>query len=228
MCIIAIKPQGKKMFNDKQLETMFINNPDGSGYMYYDKDKKTVVFKKGFMTLDALKKSLAEKDLTNTNVILHFRIGTSGYKDTLNCHPYPVYQKNKTEGTTDLAVAHNGILHEYTPQRNSDINDTQVFIQTVLSKLKRDFIYDKDKTNLIEELIGYNKLAFLDKNNKIKLIGYFIEDGGYIYSNDSYKPKPKPKYTYTPKTYNECVKIWGQEFYNDDDIWEYLEAREMK
>lgn len=204
MCIIAIKPQGKEMFLDTQLETMFTNNPDGAGYMFWHNGK--VYIKKGFMTLDALKKSLNKYYLTDTNVILHFRIGTSGNFDELNCHPYPVYQKNATVCTTDLGMAHNGILHDFTPNRHSPINDTQVFIQTVLRELDKGFQNDEDKLFLINVMIGSNKFAFLDSNNKITLVGDFIEDDGYIYSNSSYLPR-KPKKTVLKPKY-QMADFW--------------------
>jgi len=186
MCIIAIKPAGKKMMDDTTITTMFINNPDGAGYMFYDKGTKKVVIKKGFMTCHALLSSLHSRDFTDTNVILHFRIGTSGLNDGLNCHPYPIYNKNALKVHTDLAMAHNGILHNFIPPKTSPINDTQYFIGEVLSDLKPNFLSDPDKVMLIKKLIGTNKLAFLDSSNNVTTIGDFIEDGGYIYSNKSY------------------------------------------
>ena len=195
MCIIAIKPKNKKMFDENVIRTMFYNNPDGAGYMYYDYSQKCVVIKKGFMSVKALLASLNEKNLDNTNVVLHFRIGTSGKNNALNCHPYPIYQKNALNCATNIGMAHNGILSDYVPGKTSEINDTQVFIQKVLSNLKKGFQYDTDKLALINELIGTNKLAFLDNKNKVTTIGNFINDGGYIYSNTSYKP-----HTYVYKT----------------------------
>lgn len=175
------------MIDDNTIRCMYINNPDGAGYMYYDYDSKKVVVKKGFMTCKSLLSSLHSKDFTNTNVVIHFRIGTSGLNDALNCHPYPIYQKNALKFKTDLAMAHNGILHNYIPPKSSDINDTQLFIKDVLSNLKPNFINDKDKVALIKQLIGTNKLAFLDSKNKVTTIGNFIHDGDYIYSNSTYK-----------------------------------------
>lgn len=196
MCIIAIKPENKKMFSNQVIKTMFTNNPDGAGFMYYDKRTHKVVIKKGFMTYLSLIKELNKHDLTKTNVILHFRIGTSGRNDKMNCHPYPVYEQNSEYCRTDIAVAHNGVLHNYIPYRNSTINDTQLFILEVLRNLDKNFLKDDDKKFLIEELIGANKLAFLDKDNKITLIGKgFIEDNGYIYSNNSYKEERRVKTT---------------------------------
>lgn len=196
MCIIAIKPENKKMFSNKVIETMFTNNPDGAGYMYYDKKTHKVVIKKGFMTYLSLIKDLNKHDLTKTNVILHFRIGTSGKNDKMNCHPYPVYEVNNIDCKTELGVAHNGVLYNYIPYKGCNINDTQLFIHEVLRSLNKDFLKDDDKRFLIEEIIGANKLAFLDKDNKITLIGKgFIEDDGYIYSNKSYKEKRQVKTT---------------------------------
>ena len=237
MCIIAIKKSGLKMFDKEQLAIMFANNPDGAGFMFYDAKLKKVVIKKGFMTLKSLLKALSDRDYTDTNVILHFRIGTSGQFNKLNCHPYPIYQKNRLECVTNLAMAHNGILRGYIPPENSDINDTQVFIQNVLKWLKKGFIYDADKMNLIGEIIGSNKLAFLDNKNEIRLVGEFIEDNGYIYSNSSYKQYKRTKCAYKPKKvvadahasassqYSKMVDIWGEPNEENNDFWRWFDNK---
>ena len=215
MCIIAIKPKGKKMFSDELIATMFKNNPDGAGYMYHD--GKKVVIRKGFMDVVKLLNDLDSRDLTNTNVVMHFRIGTSGFYDELNCHPFPIYQKNATRCKTDIGLAHNGILHDYTPMKGSPINDTQLFIQTVLRRLKKGFQKDSEKVMLINELIGTNKLALLDEDNELTLIGDFIEDEGYIYSNFSYKPRKPLKKAVKPQ-----ISIWEDSdetgFWKDWDL----------
>ena len=218
MCIIAIKPKNKKMFDDETIKTMFKNNPDGAGYMYYDFKTKKVIIKKGYMNVKTLLKSLKENDLTKTNVVLHFRIGTSGFNDKMNCHPYPLYQKNALNCKTDIAMAHNGILSGYIPPKTSDINDTQVFIQNVLNNLKKGFQYDSDKLMLIEELIDTNKLAFLDSKNKITMVGNFIQDGDYIYSNNSYKTKTIASHkTYIPSYYYSVGYNYQSDFWKDDN-----------
>ncbi|MBQ0035535.1 MAG: class II glutamine amidotransferase [Firmicutes bacterium] len=225
---------------------MFVNNPDGAGYMYYDKTHKCVVIQKGFMYYEDLISSLKSKKLDDVNVILHFRIGTSGLMDDLNCHPYPVYQKNARRCKTDLGVAHNGILHDYTPTKSSLINDTQVFIQKVLSNLKKGFQYDTDKLLLINELIGTNKLAFLDDKNKVTIIGNFIQDGDYFYSNTSYKSRvyythnsvSKPKKSVS-KAKDSTSKMWYkthesvqkvESIFKDDDeetndFWKWYDSK---
>ena len=225
MCIIAIKPKGKKMFTDDQLRTMFNSNPDGCGYMYVYDGK--VAVRKGFMAinelLDDLKKNGQIENATEKNIVFHFRIGTSGFYDELNCHPYPIYQKNATRCRTDIAIAHNGILHAYTPSRNSDINDTQVFIQTVLRKLKKGFQYDKDKLLLIEQIIGTNKFTILDENDKLTLIGEFITDNGYIYSNKSYMPKIQKSVS------KGTARSWiHSSFWADDEPNEFWDDFDMR
>lgn len=181
------------------------------------------------MTCKELLKSLKKQDFTTTNLILHFRIGTSGFNDKMNCHPYPIYQKNALNCKTDLAMAHNGILQGYIPPKTSDINDTQVFIQNVLSGLKKGFLDDTDKLMLIEEIIGTNKLAFLDSRNKLTTIGNFIEDGGYIYSNNSYKKHEtkKVKYTYS-NSIKEFAPYCYEDLFNDVDetgFWKDWDSR---
>ena len=235
MCIIAIKPQGKKMFDDNTITTMFINNPDGAGYMFYDKDTKKVCIKKGFMTCKALLSSLHSKDFTDTNVVLHFRIGTSGLNDKLNCHPYPLYQINDTKCSCDIAMAHNGILKDFNPPKGSKINDTQTFIKEVLNQLKKGFLYDADKILLIKKLIGTSKLAFLTDKNQVITIGNFITDDDYMYSNNSYKQKTlydwhKPAVTKSVSKKSEdskCVSKTYQLTEDDLGIWQDYEPNEF-
>ena len=239
MCIIAIKPQGKKMFDDTTIKTMFINNPDGSGYMYYDRDSKKVIIKKGFMTCKSLLDSLHSKDFTDTNLVLHFRIGTSGLNDKLNCHPYPLYQVNDTKCSCELGMAHNGILKDFTPPKWSKINDTQTFIKEVLNQLKKGFLNDPDKVMLIQKLIGSSRLAFLNDKNQITTMGNFIHDGDYIYSNDSYKmrtlydwhkpvsTKSVPKKSETPKSDSKCVSKTFKLTEDEMAIWDDYEPNEF-
>lgn len=190
MCIIAVKPSGKKMFSKETIRNMWNRNPDGAGLMYYEDGQVHCI--KGFMRLEDLLYYLKQYDFTHTNLCLHFRIGTSGRKDELNCHPYPVYEENDTEFETNLAVMHNGVMYNYSPGFYSEINDTQVFINCVLSQLDEDFVKDADKKLLIEELIPNNKLCFLNSKNEITLFGNgWINNDGYFYSNASYTGMPR-------------------------------------
>lgn len=105
-----------------------------------------------------------------------------------NTHPFPIYEENSLSFNTDIAFCHNGTLTDYKPNYyNAGLNDTQIFGKYVLRLLKKGFEYQKDTLFLISELVGdYNKLCFLNKNNRIVRIGTFYEDNGYYYSNHSY------------------------------------------
>ena len=104
MCIIAVKKAGAEMFPETTIRTMFTNNPDGAGIMYYDYLLQKVIYHKGFMKVEQLLDFIKDRDWKNIPVVLHFRIGTSGHKTKLCTHPFPVFDKNKVFGTTDLAV----------------------------------------------------------------------------------------------------------------------------
>ena len=92
MCIITIKPKNKKLQDKDILQTCFTRNPDGSGYMFVHDN--IVEIKKGYMTFESFYKDLIEDynkyDLKNKNLVMHFRIGTSG-QSKLGCtHPFAI------------------------------------------------------------------------------------------------------------------------------------------
>ena len=47
MCIICCKPMGKDMPTEEIMKNMWVNNPDGAGFMYVKNHK--LVIEKGFM-----------------------------------------------------------------------------------------------------------------------------------------------------------------------------------
>ena len=92
MCIIAIKPKNKDLQDKETLKTCFTRNPDGSGYMFVHDN--VVEIKKGYMTFDEFYKDLINDynkyNLKNQNLVMHFRIGTSG-QSKLGCtHPFAI------------------------------------------------------------------------------------------------------------------------------------------
>lgn len=204
MCIIAAKPAGVRMPDDRTIETMWYSNPNGAGLMYpvtqvvKHKGKKTttkvVQIEKGFMQLEHLMNRLEElgksMDLTATPVVLHFRITTHGGTCPENTHPFPVTDSvgvlKKLRSTTTLGVAHNGIIHSVTPRKG--ISDTMEYVATQLSPLTKALPrwYDnKDALRLVENAIG-SKLAVLTPEGSIHLIGKFETHDGIMYSNSSY------------------------------------------
>lgn len=192
MCIIAAKAAGAPMPSRETIETMWEGNRDGAGIMYVENGK--VKIEKGFMkyknfikALDRIEKRL---DLTATPVVMHFRITTHGGTKPENCHPFPITDSvgalQKLTITTDIGVAHNGII-PIEPRRG--ISDTMEYIASQLAPLKKAlprFYENKHAMLLIKNAIE-SRMAFLTGSGKLYTIGDFIEDGGVLYSNASYK-----------------------------------------
>lgn len=213
MCVIAVKEKGVKMFPDENIRNMFARNPDGAGIMW--EEGGTVHIHKGMMKVEDVLSFVKTKDWTNLPVVMHFRIGTSGNKDGLNCHPYPIRKKNFIDGECDLAFAHNGILSSFNPPIRAKYNDTQNFNMKVLSKLPKNFLANEGVMNLLRAGISTNKLAFLDKTGKITLVGDFRKDREYQYSNLYWKPVTRPE------------MVWNNSYKNvsfDDSLWGHTAA----
>ena len=196
MCIIAIKPAGVKMPATTTIENMWYNNNDGAGFMYATGGN--VHIEKGFMTLKSFKAALKrlEKDIdvTNTPVVLHFRITTHGGTSPGNTHPFPVAEKlpllKMVKSRTPLAVAHNGTI-DIKPSKK-DISDTMEYIINQLAplyQLKKDFYKQPAGLQLVYNAIR-SKMAILDGNGYIATVGDFTDGpDGLKYSNTSYKAR---------------------------------------
>ncbi len=166
---------------------MYERNPHGAGIMFLKPDGNVHIEKGFFAGKDVLDYVHAHPELNDTDVVMHFRIATSGKRDGLGCHPYPVWSNNlKTSTDVSLAMCHNGILDSFGWKGTAEVNDTQVFIKECLRKLPHNFLRNKGIIDLLSKSTGTNRFAFLDKEG-VHTIGNFIEDGGYLFSNTSYK-----------------------------------------
>lgn len=197
MCIIAAKAAGIAMPSQETIRRMWDGNRDGAGIMYVEKGR--VRIEKGFMKFEDFQSSLDKLehrlDLTATPVVMHFRITTHGGTKPENCHPFPITDSigalKKLTCTTDLGVAHNGII-PISPRRG--ISDTMEYIASQLAPLKRalpKFYTNKDAMLLIKNAIE-SRMAFLTKDGTIYTVGDFIEDEGILYSNGSYQETRLP------------------------------------
>lgn len=216
MCVIAIKPTGLKLQEKEVLQRCFTANKDGAGYMFVKNNE--VIIKKGFMTFELFYKSLLRdyrnNKLQKQNLVMHFRIGTSGQSKTGCTHPFPITdnmkQLEQLRFKTNIGICHNGIVSGF----NSYVarfSDTQLYISTVLTpiiRLNLQAYKFKDVQNLILKTTT-SKWTILDKNDECYTIGNFVEDKGYMYSNETFKPVTYKAPTYlntyaaTPKRYDE-------------------------
>jgi hypothetical protein len=180
MCIIAVNYSG--LLTKKTLENCYKANPDSMGLMYAQ-DGKLRVHKELF-TFNAFYNKYTEvRNLTDSPIVLHFRITTSGKVDKENCHPFLVNQK--------LGFVHNGIITQ-TEVKKSPYSDTYHFNE-ILKKLPANFLYNKGIVTLIEKMIGYSKLAFLDNMGNVTIIGedLGVWEGDNWFSNTGFEDARK-------------------------------------
>ena len=141
MCIIAIQPVGQYI-SKKTLKNCWENNNDGAGLMYVENGKVTV--KKELTDFNKFYQYKKYADKLNVNIILHFRISTSAGINIENIHPFKV--------NNDLYFCHNGVLNISVPV-NSKINDTQIYNNTILKNLPKNFQYNSSIIKLISYFI---------------------------------------------------------------------------
>ena len=181
MCIAIMKSENKKI-NKATLKRCYDANPDGAGFMYAENKELTV--KKGYFTFKDFYKEY--KPHENKQVLLHFRIKTHGPIDKDNCHPFLV--------NTGLGFIHNGIISGYGDNKESDtIQFNNSILKKIVAKHGNNSLFDDPMVELIENVIGYSKLVFLDRHGNYKIMN---EDkgswnDGIWYSNSSWK-KPEP------------------------------------
>lgn len=226
MCIIIAKDKSGRLPSKKELENSFNYNSDGAGLMYVDNGK--VHIHKGFMTFNSFykhyKKLLIKyNNFKDKSLVLHFRIGTSSGNTPKNTHPYPVSSNEKDLHklfmTTDLAIAHNGIISDYTPENKnaSKTNDTQEFIMKYISPIYKHyklFYLNKYLLNGMESITN-SKLVFLDKNDNLYYVGDFINDNNLKFSNDSYE---RNIYSYYGGYHYHNSTLWNDYEEKDNDI----------
>ena len=181
MCIAIMKSENKKI-NKATLKRCYDANPDGAGFMYAENKELTV--QKGYFTFKEFYKEY--KPHENKQVLLHFRIKTHGKIDKKNCHPFLV--------NNGLGFIHNGIITGYGDDKESDtIAFNKAILKKIVAKHGNNSLFDDPMVELIENVIGYSKLVFLDRHGNYKIMN---EDkgswsDGVWYSNSSWK-KPEP------------------------------------
>lgn len=219
MCIIAYKPAGLAFPKKSILQTCFLNNPDGAGFMY--NDGAGVVIKKGFKTFNAFYEALKQARLEAGNdpsYVLHFRISTQAGRRADCTHPFPLScnmnDLRELDCRAKIGVAHNGIIQltsDYCA-RNITYSDTMKFITDYLYLIidGADYYTHKNKILLIDRLCG-SRLAILDGRGHCELIGAgWQESGGIWYSNGSWKSSTttaeKPAKKAAPSLYDDFLE----------------------
>lgn len=190
MCIIIAKPSGKLLPKYEVFSNCESKNRDGIG-VAINKGGIYSEIKKDFLNAKECFDYLTNNTTPDDLVIVHFRFATSGELTPEFRHPYPiskdVNELKMVEKRCKKLVAHNGVLSQYTTRK--DTNDTMEFIITALSEnVIKNNLNNPTIQKLLEEHIGGDKLAIIDRGNLI-LIGKFVEDEGLFYSNSDYQSK---------------------------------------
>ena len=171
-----------KKISKSTLRRCYDANPDGAGFMYAE-DKQLVV-NKGYFTFKEFYKEY--KPHGDKQVLLHFRIKTHGPINKDNCHPFLV--------NSGLGFIHNGIINGYGSNIKSDtIEFNESILQKIVSKHGNNSLFDDPMVELIENVIGYSKLVFLDRHGNYTIMNEKKGNwnDGVWYSNMSWK-KPEP------------------------------------
>lgn len=222
MCVICFSPKGVDAPSEEKIKQMFDTNPDGAGYAYEGKGGK-VIYRKGFMSVGALLEELYPLEKwKNTNLALHFRIGTAGNNDAHTCHPFPITTDygtlRRTEGK-GAVLFHNGILAEGgMADRNS--SDTQDFV-VAFAPLLRKWHHSSVRDAWIEKVIGTNKLLIMYGKNKYKMYGNWEKDGDLYVSNTNYQP-----YTCQYHWYGYSGNSYGYDY--DGEYERYWKNKEQE
>jgi len=234
MCIIVAKPMGIAMPDIDTLERCFNANPDGAGFMYAD--GKEVRIRKGFMTFDSFENALYDEldgfDMTETAIVMHFRIATSGKIMPQTCHPFPISSEPEklrlTRVSSRFGLAHNGVISgRYTKDGWSDTMDFTCDVVAPLMRMNPSFMHSSDAIELLEGACQ-SKLAIMDNSGEIALVGEFIDEEGVKYSNTSYLRKVYKWSSYgsmwADKGYYTAYPQYRPGYYTrSEDAWEKVD-----
>ena len=211
MCIVVAKPMNVPMPDVETLRRCFRANPDGAGFMYAD--GKSVRIRKGYMDFEgfmkALRAEVPEERMTETAMVLHFRIATHGKVQPSCCHPFPISEEpsdlRSTRHEARFGVAHNGVIHgRMTGEDWSDTMDFVAGIMYPLMKMNPNFMHNDFALDLLEDACG-SKLAIMDNAGDIVTVGRFYDDNGVKFSNDGYLP--------LTTRYSSYMTVWDDEGY---------------
>lgn len=184
MCILVVKKKGVDYPSLEQMKNCCKANPHGFSLSYSYKGRmrtyRTMSERDFLMEFQKIAERYPCEDVA---MILHARIATHGTISPHNCHCF------QGEG---LSFAHNGIL----PIENrGDLTDSETFFRDYfIPEYRKSHQFTDKVVNIINNVIGSSKFAFLQPNGYIHYFGNFINEDGLLFSNYSYLPRLKYYY----------------------------------
>lgn len=212
MCIAIVKPMGTELPTKELLKRCWDNNPDGAGLMY--NDGNNVIIHKGFTKFKGFYKYLKAldktEDLKDKDLVLHFRIATSGGVNRECTHPFPITKDisdmKKLDNVCEYGFAHNGIIDGY---GSKDFSDTMEYVSTIISN-----IHDLDNSESLINALAYehaSRFVVLTKDN-FELGGSWVLDNDCYFSNSTYKwsyySKATPSYKWS--SYDDLEEYYSE------------------
>ena len=191
MCIICASKSGVRQPTERELFTMFQNNPHGAGYMTARHGMVTI--SKGYMDFDEFLNAVRKEHFTaQDSVVYHFRISTQAGINPEMTHPFPLSNRlgrmMKLDTTCRIGVAHNGIIQLTSDPDNHRYSDTALFITQYLTMLikRREDLRDQRILDTIWRL-AQSKFAILDGGGYIATVGQLLNRDGLLFSNASFQ-----------------------------------------
>lgn len=196
MCVLIVKKAGDKLPNDTILKMCYQANPDGCGFATVRGWFKSLDFQQ---FLRVLKRNVNVSD----DCIIHFRFATHGSVKKENCHPF-------IDRPAGVAFAHNGVLPIIS---KNDKTDSEIFFRESFLPTFKKCGWNEQTENVIKNVIGGSKFAFLDKNEGLKTFGefYAVKGCNCLFSNlrwDYSRFYVKPKIS---ETKGKRQNIWSYE-----------------
>lgn len=211
MCIAILNTKKGGSLPKKYIKNSWDNNDMGAGLLWTENGVlhtfKTYEYKKFVSQYYKIRKNKSVG-----NIVLHFRIATSGYAGEHNLHPFLV--------NDDLGFVHNGVIFGLGNQKYSDTYE----FNEMLKKFSHDFLSCQATNYLISKYIEGSKLVFLNSNDEYTIInekrGHW--SSGNWYSNDSYKQANDYRWYGNTKVSKSKNTSSGSSFrsYELDERWE--------
>lgn len=165
MCLI-IKADKPQLITETMMNCAYLNNDDGFGVMFANKGKvhvQKIGKPKSFKSIQKVWDSYKDLDIP---VGVHFRFTTNGESNKAMSHPFKVLSKD--EHTRDIWLMHNGPQLP-TPMIDDGKSDTHQFVKWVLRPQlanEPELLYNPDWQEMIGDMIGSDKLLFLDSKTE--------------------------------------------------------------
>lgn len=201
MCLIAISPKGTNKYSDFFIngirESAYRNN-DGFGFSFKKDNTKAVYIAKGYMDINKMIDEIRDHKLKDEDeLIVHLRMRSAGSISPENTHPFelnigssaPVPYSYHGKTTLYPVMFHNGTFPDFVDTTKNQ-SDTYNFANKLMKsdKIWKFLVNDTEKFKLtFNNILKTNRLAFISKESEMILLGEWITDENYIFSNTSYK-----------------------------------------